>query len=139
MRCKKRSTRLQVSCFVKISVKSKKKVYTSIGVLCCENIGEEQKKGLHFCRCPVFVKISVKSKKRFTRLQVFRFRKNVGEKQKKRAFRHIFLTVVSHYPPKNHILPLGGNLPPGWEPLLNSDTKILKSERLCCSLLALNW
>ena len=40
----KKSTRLQVSCFREI-------------------IGEEQKKGLHDCRCPFFVKISVKSEK----------------------------------------------------------------------------
>ena len=69
----------------------------SAGACFRENIDEEQKKGLHVCRCPVFMKILVESKKC--------------------AFRHIFLTMVSHYPPQNHILPLGGNLPPGGEPL----------------------
>ena len=44
------------SCFsLKISVKSKRKVFTSADVLWFpENIGEEQKKGLQVCRCPVF-------------------------------------------------------------------------------------
>ena len=79
--------------------------------------GNLKKKGLHVCRCPVLGKILVKNKKRSTRLQVSCFRENIGEEYKKRAFRHMFLTMVSHYPPKNHILPLGGNLPPGWEPL----------------------
>ena len=59
-------------------------------------------------------------------LQVSCFRENMGEKQKmmytsagvlflwkyrwrakKSTFRHIFLTTLSHYPPKNHIYPSG--------------------------------
>ena len=39
-----------------------------------------------------------------------------GETFSRRRLRGAF--VVSHYPPKNHILPLKGNLSPGWEPLL---------------------
>ena len=52
-------------------------------------------------------------------LQMFYFRENIGEEQKKTCFQAYILSVlvVSRYPPKNHILPLGGNLPPGWEPL----------------------
>ena len=80
------------------SVRCAKNRSTCLQVSCFrENIDEEQKKGLQVCRCPVFMKILVKSKKC--------------------AYRHIFLIMVSHYPPKNHILPLGSNLPPGWEPL----------------------
>ena len=59
----------------------------------------------------------VQKKKVYTSAGVL-FRENIGEEQK-RAFRHVFLTMELHFPPKNHILPLGGNLPPGWEPLTN--------------------
>ena len=119
---KKRSTRLLVSCFREISAKNKK--------------------GVHDCRFPVFIKISVKNKKKSTPLQVSCFRENIGEEQKKGlldcrcpVFVKIFakgeknvlsgicfsLLVVSHYPQKYHILPLGGNLPPGWVPLLQAN------------------
>ena len=91
----------------------------SVSILFRENISEEQRR---FTRLQVscFVKISAKSKKRFTRLQVSCFRENIGDGQKNVPWplRLIFLTKVSHYPSNNHILPLNGNLPPGWEPLL---------------------
>ena len=73
-------------------------------------IGEVQKKGLQVFRCPVFVKISMKSKKR--------------------AFRRMFLTMVPHYPPKLHILPLESKLPPGGNHCVSKSCPLKKELQL---------